>query len=142
MSDHVTLPGAGVVVASDDVGGAQYQRVKLTAGQADDATPIKGTPEGLLSISLDDLCAAFTAALTKIIDPMTIDPATGRLRMSLDAIAASLTLATITTVTTVTTCSTVTSVTNKTQEGGVPSSGMVFDAMALTWASSVRRAIG
>jgi len=32
MADTVTLPGTGAVIASDDIGGAQYQRVKLTIG--------------------------------------------------------------------------------------------------------------
>jgi len=32
MADDVTLPGTGAVVATDDVGGAQFQRVKLTLG--------------------------------------------------------------------------------------------------------------
>lgn len=36
MADNVTLPGTGAAVASDDVGGVQYQRVKLTLG-ADNA---------------------------------------------------------------------------------------------------------
>jgi hypothetical protein len=30
MADTVTLPGTGAVIASDDIGSAQYQRVKLT----------------------------------------------------------------------------------------------------------------
>jgi hypothetical protein len=42
MADHVTLdPGAGgAVVATDDVGGNHYQRVKLTDGTADSSTPV------------------------------------------------------------------------------------------------------
>jgi len=35
MADNVTLPGTGAVVASDDVGGAQYQFVKLVDGTLD-----------------------------------------------------------------------------------------------------------
>lgn len=32
MPDTVTLPGTGSVIASDDIGGVQYQRVKLVLG--------------------------------------------------------------------------------------------------------------
>lgn len=32
MADNVTLPGTGESVASDDVGGVQYQRVKIAVG--------------------------------------------------------------------------------------------------------------
>lgn len=32
MADNVTLPGTGAAVASDDIGGVQYQRIKIGAG--------------------------------------------------------------------------------------------------------------
>jgi hypothetical protein len=32
MADNTTLPGAGDVIASDDIGGAKYQRIKLIYG--------------------------------------------------------------------------------------------------------------
>jgi hypothetical protein len=35
MADNVTLPGTGEVVATDDIGTRQYQRIKLTDGLAD-----------------------------------------------------------------------------------------------------------
>ena len=35
MADNVTLPGTGEIVATDDIGGRQYQRLKLTDGLAD-----------------------------------------------------------------------------------------------------------
>lgn len=35
MADNVTLPGTGEVVATDDVSGRQFQRIKLTDGAAD-----------------------------------------------------------------------------------------------------------
>lgn len=37
MVDNVTLPGTGEVIASDDVGGVQYQRIKLMGGASDAA---------------------------------------------------------------------------------------------------------
>ena len=38
MADNVTLPGTGELVATDDVGGRQYQRIKVSDGQADSET--------------------------------------------------------------------------------------------------------
>lgn len=49
MADDIEVtPGSGAPVATDDVGGRHYQRVKLTDGTADSATPIKagGGTEG------------------------------------------------------------------------------------------------
>ena len=37
MSDNTTLPGTGDVIASDDIGGVKYQRVKLTHGEDGEA---------------------------------------------------------------------------------------------------------
>lgn len=40
MPDDVTLPGAGVVVATDDVAGRQFQRVKLDLGDDGASAPV------------------------------------------------------------------------------------------------------
>lgn len=41
MADNVTLPGTGEVVATDDISGVQYQRIKLVDGAADSTTPMR-----------------------------------------------------------------------------------------------------
>jgi hypothetical protein len=41
MADNVTLPGTGEVVATDDIGGVQYQRMKLVDGAADSTEPLR-----------------------------------------------------------------------------------------------------
>ena len=41
MADNATLPATGEVVATDDVGGAQYQRMKLSDGAADSAVHMR-----------------------------------------------------------------------------------------------------
>lgn len=38
MADNTTLPGTGDVIASDDIGGVKYQRVKMTFGADGSAT--------------------------------------------------------------------------------------------------------
>lgn len=40
MADNVTLPGTGVVTATDDVGGAHYQRLKLDLGADGASSPL------------------------------------------------------------------------------------------------------
>jgi hypothetical protein len=40
MTDNVTLPGTGEVVATDDIGGVQYQRVKLDVGGDGATSPV------------------------------------------------------------------------------------------------------
>lgn len=47
MADNVTLPGAGAVIAADDISSVQYQRVKLVDGTADSTTAIPGSTRGL-----------------------------------------------------------------------------------------------
>jgi len=44
MADNVTLPGTGEIVATDDIGGVQYQQMKLV-----DSTPNSTTPVGTAS---------------------------------------------------------------------------------------------
>jgi hypothetical protein len=41
MADNVILPGTGESVATDDIGGQQYQRIKLTDGLADSTTHMR-----------------------------------------------------------------------------------------------------
>lgn len=43
MADNVTLPGTSSVVATDDIGGVQYQRVKATWGVDGTATDVTAT---------------------------------------------------------------------------------------------------
>lgn len=55
MADNVTLPGTGVDVAADDVGGALYQRVKIAVGAdgaAADLAPGQATMAGSLPVAI------------------------------------------------------------------------------------------
>lgn len=40
MADNTTLPGTGDVIASDDIGGVKYQRIKVTTGADGSATDV------------------------------------------------------------------------------------------------------
>lgn len=41
MADNVTLPGTGEIVATDDIAGVQYQRIKQVDGKNDSTTPAR-----------------------------------------------------------------------------------------------------
>lgn len=48
MADNLSITaGSGTTIATDDVGGVHYQKVKLVNGTADDATAIPGGANGL-----------------------------------------------------------------------------------------------
>ena len=140
MADNVDItPGAGATVATDEVGGRHFQRVKLTDGAEGSANHASVRADGTQEVSLSDINAALYAILEAITRPINQDPGTGRVRVLLDAITASLTLATITTVSTVTTCSTVT---NQAQMGTAP----IWDVLQKPldrnlWNNSVRMRI-
>jgi hypothetical protein len=126
VADNVTLPGTGMDVATDDIGGKHVQRIKPqhgVDGEAVDTSTVNPFPVQLLGEALEALeaCRVYLQALTRTIG-QTLPDTAGRQRVLIDAISASLTLATVTTVGTVTTVSTVTSVTtlaNQTNIGGV-----------------------
>ncbi len=135
MADDVTLPGTGSVIAAELVGGHDIQLFKLVDGTPGSEARIKGNADGELLISLNDLAVFIAAALKNVLDPLAVDPVTGRVRVTVDAIAGSLTLGTITTVGTVTTCATVT---NQAQIGAIKADSTVYDTMENNWADCVR----
>ena len=127
-------PGAGADVASVQDGGGKHHQ-KTVVEQLDAAgEPQPVSPQAPLRVDAD-LAAAIVNLLQQIAMPIWIDPATGRLRVSLDVLASGLTLGTVTTVTGVTSVSTVTNVGSL---GGVAASMLAFDAMQSAWANSVR----
>ena len=144
MADNVGYtPGTGAIVAADDIGGVLHQRVKLALGadgtndgDLSATNPMPATiPNGELIEALEAMRMA-VQSLTRSIG-QTMPDVSGRMRVALDAISASLTLATVTTVTTVTTCSTLT---NQTQLGGNPAFEQIPALMRLG-ADSLRRNI-
>lgn len=67
-----------------------------------------------------------------LLDPVWVDPVSGRLRVVLDPIGGTQTLSTVNTVSTVT---------NMSQIGAVPADHMLYNTMQTTWATSIRPAI-
>jgi hypothetical protein len=138
MADNVGYtPGSGATVAADEIGGVLHQRVKLGIG--DDGTAVDVSESNPMPVTLTqgEVVEALEAmrmavqALSRSIGQSMPDVA-GRLRVVVDAITGSLTLATITTVGTVTT------LTNQTQIGGLPAFEQIPALMRLG-ADSLRR---
>jgi hypothetical protein len=141
MADNVGYtPGTGATVAADEIGGVLHQRVKLGIG--DDGTAVDVSESNPMPVTLTqgEVVEALEAmrmavqALSRSIGQSMPDVA-GRLRVVVDAITGSLTLATITTVGTVTTVGTLT---NQTQVGGNPAFEQIPALMRLG-ADSLRR---
>jgi hypothetical protein len=101
MADNVDItPGAGATVATDEIGGRHFQRVKLTDGAEGSANHASVRADGTQEVTLSDISAALYAILEALTRPISQEPGTGRQRMSLEA--AAVTMTGVTTVSTVT----------------------------------------
>lgn len=141
MADNVGYtPGSGATVAADEIGGVLHQRVKLGIGDDGVAVDVSESNPMPVTLTQGEVVEALEAmrmavqALSRSIGQSMPDVA-GRLRVVVDAITGSLTLATITTVGTVTT---LTTLTNQTQVGGNPAFEQIPALMRLG-ADSLRR---
>ena len=148
MADNLAYtPGSGATVATDDIGGAQYQRIKLASGA--DGTAVDVSAAAPLPIAAyGELVEAIEAlrfgvgALTKTIgyalpnalgQPiMEVRQATAaNLQMTVGSIAGGQTIATVTTVGTLT---------NQTQIGGFAANDKIPALMHMQ-ADNLRRNI-
>lgn len=104
MADNVDItPGTGATVATDEVDGRHYQRMKLTDGAEGSDNHASVRADGTQEVSISDLAVALWAILEALTRPIFIDPSTGRLRVSIDGAGAqgAVSLGNIATVTTV-----------------------------------------
>lgn len=131
MADNVTLPGTGEVVATDDIGGRQFQLVKVVHG-ADGVAHLTsdGNPLPTSDAAVQDLLLRL---LSQLVSPIGYDKSLGRSRNT--AVIESGTL------TTVTTCTTVSSLTNLAAIGGYNAQMQVMDTNRTAWAQCVRSCI-
>lgn len=141
MADNVNVNGANI--ATDDIGGAQFQRVKIVKGNdgvndgdVSDANPMPVLAVGELIEALEAQRMSLQA-LSKTLG-LSMPDASGRLRVAVDAISA--TLANVTTVATVTTVTTVATLTNQANVGGFAANHQI-PALTLIAAESLRRNI-
>ena len=54
-------PGAGTVVAAEDISGVKYQEVKLIDGNAGSTIPVEADALGNLCVTLNDLLVQITS---------------------------------------------------------------------------------
>lgn len=140
MADNVNYNPSGTTqIASDDVGGVQYQRIKPAFGEDGTATDVSNTNPMPVTI-IGELVGAIQTlrmavnSLTKSIGWIIPDTA-GRLRANVEAaVISSGTITTVTTVTTVTTLS------NQSQVGGYAAQPQI-PALMNGGADSLRRNI-
>ena len=138
MADNLGYtPGSGATVATDEVSGLHYQRIKPVWGadgvvtDVSDATPLPtsdGNSQNLLFRILQMLMA-----------PLGYDKSLQRQRGTV--IVESGTVTTVSTVTTVTTCSTVTTLSGITNIGGLPAQMLLNHQNLSAWAQCVRARI-
>lgn len=98
---------------------ANSSPVAIASDQA--AIPVTGSFS-----ATTDFTAALLQVLRAIADPITVDPASGRLRVVLDATGGAQTLGTVSTVT------------NQAQLGGVAANSAIYDAMDAAYAHCLR----
>jgi hypothetical protein len=142
MADNTTLnPGTGGdVIASDDIGGIKFQRVKPAWGvdgsavDTSEASPLPVAAYGELIEAIEAMRFA-VQSLTRSIGQMMPDTA-NRMRVNVEA----GTLPTVTTVGTVSTVTTMATLTNQTQIGGLAATEQIPSLMRLG-ADSLRRNI-
>lgn len=72
MADNVTLPGTGALVASDDVGGVQYQYFKLDLGAGGASAPVAGSLP--IAAAGGDYWPGYTGPEDTANQPLHVDP--------------------------------------------------------------------
>lgn len=134
MADNVPITsGSGTSIATDDVGGVHYQRVKPAFGpdgaavDVSAATPLPATVD---TGTLVQRMEALLIVMRQLLAGAGGQPhdGLGRTRVAVDTFGTSATLPTVATVTTVTTVTTVATVTKLSQlgAGAYPAELMLF----------------
>lgn len=129
MADNTTLPGTGDVIASDDIGGVKYQRVKLTHGE--DGEALDASVNNPVPVQDSDGNGILGRILQMLLSPLGYDKSLQRQRGTV-VVESLPTLATVTTVATVT---------NQTNIGGFNADVPVRAQVNAAWALNVRARI-
>lgn len=128
MADNVTLPGTGEIVATDDIGGVQFQRVKLAAGA--EGTAIDVSDVAPLPVR-DDYTEHLLSLLLQLLQsPRGYDASQARQRGTVVVESG-----TVTTVATVLTLSNIAAI------GGYSAQMQIMDTNRTGWAQTVRARI-
>jgi hypothetical protein len=135
MPDNVGYtPGTGASVAADEINGVLHQRVKLSIGADGSAVDASAeNPMPTAASRVEDVLVMLSRVV-KLLESNAVVDQQQRQRISLDAIAAGLTLGTVTTVGTVTNVSTVAA---QTAMAGMDRE-MYINTAKQTYANSIR----
>jgi hypothetical protein len=138
VADNVGYtPGIGASVAADEIGGVLHQRVKLSIGADGSAVDASAdNPLPTAASRVEDVLAMLSRVV-KLLESNAVVDQQQRQRISLDAIAAGLTLGTVTTVGTVTAVTTVSTVAAQTAMAGMDRE-MYINTAKQTYANSIR----
>jgi hypothetical protein len=136
MADNTTLnPGTGGdVIASDDIGGIKFQRVKPAWGV--DGSAVDVSEANPLPVADAQSGGMLLRILQMLMAPLGYDKSLQRSRGTVIVESG-----TVTTVTTVTTCTTVSTLSNIAAVGGYSAQMGVFDQNRSAWAQCVRARI-
>lgn len=138
MPDNIGYtPGTGASIATDEVSGQHYQRVKPVAGI--DGVVVDVSDVNPMPVRDESLFLLFKRFLNLLSSPMGYDKSLQRQRGTMIVESGTVTtVSTVTTVTTVTTCSTVTNLsTIDTLQGRL----LVFGQNQAAWAATTRNLI-
>ena len=139
MPDNVGYTaGTGTNIATDEIDGVHYQRVKLAAGINGVARDVSES-DPLPTQEVGGATSLLMRIFNILASPMGYDRALARNRVS--AVVESGTVTTVSTVTTVTTVTTVSTVTGLTNIDGTQGRLLVNGANFSAWANCVRARI-
>jgi len=110
MYDNTTPPGFAKPVATDEIGGVDYQRVKIGVGDDGVAVDVSSNNPMPIQAQRSDDLLEMLQRMVKVMESLAIVDVAQRQRISLDAIAAGVALPVVTLVSGVTTVATVTTV--------------------------------
>ena len=129
MADNTTLPGTGEVIASDDIGGVKYQRVKISHGV--NGVAVDASEDNPIPVIDDASQGLLRRILNMLMSPLGYDKSLQRQR-------ATVTVETLPTLTNVTTVATLT---NQTNIGGFNADAPVRAQINMAWNLNVRARI-
>lgn len=107
----VTLPGTGAVVASEVLGGEEFQKFKQTDGRPTGSTGAGVRADYNAMVAIEELSLAIRRLIQDIATPISLDSATGQERVLIERL------------------------------GRTKVDTVVLDAMANAWANTVRNRI-
>lgn len=145
MADNVGYtPGAGAVIAADDIGGVLHQRVKIGVGADNTAVDVSSAnpmpvADAVAEESRQDMLLLLTRMLNYLNSPMGYDKSLQRQRGTVTVESGTVT--TVSTVTTVTTVNTVAAVTSLNNIDTYNARMTVLDTNRTAWAQCVRARI-